>query len=59
MNSSPLITDMTGRVVSSNHAAERILQLPLGQRRGWFAQEIFPFVDIDSALHTLIRPTMG
>jgi two-component system, NtrC family, sensor histidine kinase PilS len=46
MNSGLLITDMMGRVVSSNHAAERILMLTPGAQRQWSAEEIFPFVDI-------------
>jgi two-component system sensor histidine kinase PilS (NtrC family) len=52
MNSGLLITDMTGRVVSSNGAAERILQLPFGRQQGWCAQEILPFVDVDAVLRS-------
>jgi two-component system, NtrC family, sensor histidine kinase PilS len=47
MNSGLLITDMSGRVVSSNHAARRILQLPLEGRQGWWAQEVLNFIDLD------------
>ena len=47
MNSGLLITDMSGQVVSSNHAAERILQLPLGGRQGWLAQEVLNFIKLD------------
>jgi two-component system sensor histidine kinase PilS (NtrC family) len=47
MNSGLLITDMSGRVVSSNHAAGRILQLPPGGRQGWLAQEVLRFIDLD------------
>jgi PAS domain-containing protein len=55
MNSGLLITDMTGRVVSSNHAAERILMLTPGAQRRWSAQDIFSFVDIDDLLHKTER----
>jgi two-component system, NtrC family, sensor histidine kinase PilS len=55
MNSGLLITDMTGHVVSSNHAAERILMLTPGAQRQWAAQDIFPFVDIDDLLHKAER----
>jgi two-component system sensor histidine kinase PilS (NtrC family) len=47
MNSGLLITDMRGRVVSSNHAAERILLLTPGAWHGWFAQEVLRFIDLD------------
>ena len=47
MNSGLLITDMSGRVVSSNHAAGRILQLPPGGRQGWLAQEVLSFIDLN------------
>lgn len=47
MNSGLLITDMSGRVVSSNHAVGRILQLPPGGRQGWLAQEVLSFIDLD------------
>ena len=47
MNSGLLITDMSGRVVSSNHAAGRILQLPPGGRQGWLAQEMLSFIELD------------
>jgi two-component system, NtrC family, sensor histidine kinase PilS len=47
MNSGLLITDMSGRVVSSNYAASRILQLPPGRRQGWLAQEVLSFVNLD------------
>jgi two-component system sensor histidine kinase PilS (NtrC family) len=47
MNSGLLITDMSGRVVSSNHAAGRILQLPPGTGQGWLAQEVLNFIDHD------------
>jgi len=53
MHSGLLITDLTGRVVSSNQAAERILQLPLGERRGWLAQDIFPFLAIEDILRSV------
>jgi two-component system, NtrC family, sensor histidine kinase PilS len=48
MNSGLLITDMSGRVVSVNHAAERILLLPPEVRQGWMAQEVLSFIDLDS-----------
>jgi two-component system, NtrC family, sensor histidine kinase PilS len=48
MNSGLLITDLSGRVVSSNHAAERILQLAPGGRQGWLAQEMLHFIDLDT-----------
>jgi two-component system sensor histidine kinase PilS (NtrC family) len=47
MNSGLLITDMSGRVVSSNHAAGRILQLPPGGQQGWLAQELLSFIDLN------------
>jgi two-component system sensor histidine kinase PilS (NtrC family) len=47
MNSGLLITDMSGRVVSSNHAVGRILQLPTAGRQGWLAQEVLSFIDLD------------
>ena len=47
MNSGLLITDMSGRVVSANHAAGRILQLPTGRHQGWLAQEMFGFIEFD------------
>jgi len=47
MNSGMLITDMSGRVISSNHAAERILLFTPGTQQGWCAQEIFSFLNID------------
>jgi two-component system sensor histidine kinase PilS (NtrC family) len=47
MNSGLLITDMRGRMVSSNRAAERILLFTPGTRQGWRAQEIFSFLNID------------
>ena len=50
MNSGFLITDMSGRVVSSNHAAERILMLTPGARHGWLAQEVLRFIDLDDIL---------
>src|SRR5688572_4158237 len=46
MNSGLLITDMNGRVISSNHAAERILLFSPGTPPGWFAQEVFSFLNI-------------
>jgi two-component system, NtrC family, sensor histidine kinase PilS len=46
MNSGLLITDMSGQVMSSNHAAERILLLNPRARHDWSAQEIFGFLDI-------------
>jgi two-component system sensor histidine kinase PilS (NtrC family) len=51
MNSGLLITDMSGRVVSSNHAADRILLLTPRARDGWFAQEILSFIDLDDVVH--------
>jgi two-component system sensor histidine kinase PilS (NtrC family) len=50
MNSGLLITDMSGRVVSLNRAAERILLLTPGARHGWLAQEVLSFVDLDDIL---------
>jgi two-component system sensor histidine kinase PilS (NtrC family) len=47
MNSGLLITDMSGRVVSANHAAERILLLTPGAGHGWLAQEVLSFIDLD------------
>jgi two-component system, NtrC family, sensor histidine kinase PilS len=52
MNSGLLITDMSGRVVSLNHAVGRILQLPLGGRQGWLAQEVLSFIDLDEIVMT-------
>jgi two-component system sensor histidine kinase PilS (NtrC family) len=46
MNSGLLITDMGGRIISSNHAAERILLISPGARPDWFAQEVFGFLNI-------------
>ena len=43
MHSGLFITDMSGRVVSSNLAAEHILLLTPGTQHGWLAQEIFSF----------------
>ncbi|HSF29585.1 MAG TPA: ATP-binding protein [Candidatus Tectomicrobia bacterium] len=48
MNSGLLITDMSGRVVSANYAAERILQLAPGARHGWLAQEALSFIDLEN-----------
>jgi two-component system, NtrC family, sensor histidine kinase PilS len=48
MNSGLLITDLSGRVISANHAAERILLLPPGTRQDSLAQEVFSFIDLDS-----------
>jgi two-component system sensor histidine kinase PilS (NtrC family) len=59
MYSGVLITDMTGRLVSSNNAAERILQLPLGSQHGWFAQEVFPGVDIEDVFRIVERLDYG
>lgn len=53
LNSGLLITDMTGRIVSSNGAAERILRLPLRTQPGWFAQKIFSSVDVEETLRTV------
>jgi two-component system, NtrC family, sensor histidine kinase PilS len=50
MNSGLLITDMSGRVVSSNHAADRILLLTPGPRHDWLAQEVLSFIDLDDVL---------
>jgi two-component system sensor histidine kinase PilS (NtrC family) len=47
MNSGLLITDMGGRVVSSNQAAERILLLTPGTQHDWLAQEVFSFLNIE------------
>jgi two-component system sensor histidine kinase PilS (NtrC family) len=47
MNSGLLITDLSGRVVSANHAAGRILLLPSGARHGWLVQEKLSFIDLD------------
>jgi two-component system sensor histidine kinase PilS (NtrC family) len=47
MSSGLLITDMSGRVVSANHAAGRILQLSAGRQQGWLAQEMLGFIDFD------------
>jgi two-component system, NtrC family, sensor histidine kinase PilS len=47
MNSGMLITDMSGRVVSSNQAAERILLLTAGARHGWCIQEVLRCIDLD------------
>jgi two-component system sensor histidine kinase PilS (NtrC family) len=46
MNSGLLITDMSGRVVSLNHTAERILLLTAGARHGWFVQEVLSGIDL-------------
>jgi two-component system sensor histidine kinase PilS (NtrC family) len=51
MNSGLLITDMNGRVISSNHAAERILLFSPGTPPGWFAQEVFSFLNITEIVH--------
>jgi two-component system sensor histidine kinase PilS (NtrC family) len=50
MSSGLLITDMSGRVVSSNHASSRILQLFPEGRQGWLAQEMLSFIDLDDIL---------
>jgi two-component system, NtrC family, sensor histidine kinase PilS len=50
MNSGLLITDMTGRIVSTNHTAERILLLIPGTSLARSAQEIFSFLDIGAIL---------
>jgi two-component system, NtrC family, sensor histidine kinase PilS len=47
MSSGLLITDMSGRVASANHAASRILQLPPEKKQGWLAQEMLRFIDLD------------
>jgi two-component system sensor histidine kinase PilS (NtrC family) len=46
MNSGLLITDMSGRVVSANRAAERILLFSPDSSLDWFAQEVFGFLKI-------------
>jgi two-component system sensor histidine kinase PilS (NtrC family) len=50
MNSGLLITDMSGRVVSSNHAAGRILQLPIGGHQGWLVPEVLNFIALDEII---------
>jgi two-component system sensor histidine kinase PilS (NtrC family) len=50
MSSGLLITDMSGRVVSSNHTAERILLFPPGARHGWFVQEVLSCIDLDDVM---------
>ena len=50
MSSGLLITDMSGRVISSNRAAARILLLPPEARQGWWAQEVLRFIDLASLL---------
>jgi hypothetical protein len=50
-----LITAMSGRVVSANHAAERILLLPPGTRQGWMAQEVLSFIDLVASCRRLKR----
>jgi two-component system sensor histidine kinase PilS (NtrC family) len=50
MNSGVLITDMAGRIVSANHAAERILLLFPETAPAHSAQEIFSFLDIGAIL---------
>lgn len=52
MNSGLLITDMQGRIVSANHAAERILLTAPGVYPGWRAQEIFGFLNIDEIVQS-------
>jgi two-component system sensor histidine kinase PilS (NtrC family) len=47
MNSGLLITNMNGRVVSSNQAAERILSLTPETRHGWPVQEVLNFLHLD------------
>ena len=50
MSSGLLITDMSGRVVSANHAASRILQLPPEKQQGWLAQEMLRFIDLEDVV---------
>jgi two-component system sensor histidine kinase PilS (NtrC family) len=50
MSSGLLITDMSGRVVSSNHTAERILLLTPGTWQGWFVQEVLSCIDLDDIM---------
>jgi two-component system, NtrC family, sensor histidine kinase PilS len=47
MSSGLLITDMSGRVVSSNRTAERILLLTPGAQPGWLVQEGLSCLDLD------------
>jgi two-component system sensor histidine kinase PilS (NtrC family) len=51
MSSGLLIIDLSGRVVSANRAAERILLLNSGLRQSWLAQEIFNFINIAEIMH--------
>jgi two-component system, NtrC family, sensor histidine kinase PilS len=50
MNSGLLITDMTGRIISANHTAERILLVIPGTPPAGFAQELFSFLDVGAVL---------
>jgi two-component system sensor histidine kinase PilS (NtrC family) len=50
MNSGLLITDMTGRIVSANRTAERILLFTPGTPPMCSAQELFSFLDIEAIL---------
>ena len=50
MSSGLLITDMSGRVVSSNRTAERILLLTPGARHGWLVQEVLSCIDLDDSV---------
>ncbi len=51
MNSGLLITDMTGRIISCNTMAARLLLLTPADLEGRPAQEVFTFLDIDDILH--------
>jgi two-component system, NtrC family, sensor histidine kinase PilS len=51
MSSGLLIIDLSGRVVSANRAAERILLLNSGLRQSWLAQEIFTFINVAEIMH--------
>src|SRR5919108_1662632 len=59
MNSGLLITDMSGRVVSSNQAAGRILQLPSGGGQGCLAQEVLGFIDLNDIVMETERCDQG
>jgi two-component system sensor histidine kinase PilS (NtrC family) len=52
MNSGLLITDLHGRIVSTNYAAERILLSAPAAHSDWRAQEIFSFLNIDEIVRT-------
>lgn len=56
MNSGLLITDRTGRIISCNTTAARLLLLTPADLEGRSAQDVLTFLKIDDILHRLETP---